>query len=527
MNDRHELIRSRMPIRLWALLLLLTLLLTACGGRDQTPTIHNVTLDPPIPLAGQSVSVVWDVSNADVVDLLPWVRDLPARQGAYTFAGGFSAPTTIMFVARNATASTQREMVVPIMTTTTPMAAVTTTPTPTSTGTVTVSPSPMPSSTPWPTSTAWPTLTFTPPPVDPIIQLWSVTPSQINAGEAVTLRWKVTQATGLTIEPFGRQPLEGQLIDQPTSNRAYNLIASNASRTVSQSILVTVATPRPQPPVIRGFTASPSTVVRGYTSSFRLSWETSGASSVWIDPGIGQVNVTGYRDLPIPANDTVYTLTARNSVGDVRAQAFVDVVDPTCTTLTPWSDLYPGPGATFGPPTLDLPQGAVLTPQYYNKMGSDGNWLYVTYVKTGAKGWTPVKSGYLSCTIDITKLPSTSVPFTVTKVTVSASPASYSGVCPVTVRSTASITVAGAGRVTFRWFRSDGTQEALQNLDFGGSGTKNVTYDWQINNIIGDYWTSLSFSAPTSFASNQANFSVTCLAPTIPPTVSPSPYPGP
>jgi hypothetical protein len=475
------------------------------------PTIHNVVLSPAIPLAGQPVTVSWDVSGANVVDLLPFVNSIPADQGSYTFEQGFQQATSMLFVARSVEASAQRELIVPILPTAT--APVTSSPTASPFPTLTATWTPGPTLTPVPTLTA----TWTPLPVDPIIQTWSVTPLQTTAGSTVTLRWKVTQATSVIIEPFGSQPFEGTLYDQPQSNRVYNLIASNSSRSVSQAISVVVATPPPPLPTIQQFSITPATAIRGYTQSIRIKWSTLNADNVWIDPSLGSVPTSGQRDIAVPAGDTQYTLTARNFTGEVRSQVWVKVVDPSCTTLTEWSDMNPGPGTAFGPAFRDLPKGAVLTPQKYNNMGSGGKWVYVTYIKTGEKGWTQDKPGYLSCNIDITSLPSAPIPFYITDVSLTPSPASYSGLCPVTVRTTAKITATGAGQAVFRWVRSDGVQSSQQSVSFSGPGTKSVTYDWQINDNKDSYWIAMSFSQPSTFTTYQTPFKVTCVQPTVMP----------
>ncbi len=490
------------------------ILLTACrAASSNAPTIHNVVLSPPIPLAGQPVTITWDVTGANVVDLLPFVNSIPADQKSYTFEQGFQQATSMLFIARSVEASAQREMVIPILPTATPAA----TGLPTATATLPGTPTPLPTWTPLPTFTPLPPPTWTPVPVDPIIQVWSVTPLQTTAGGTVTIQWRVTQATSVIIEPFGQQPLQGVLYDQPQSSRVYNLIASNSSRSVSQSIAVSVATPPPPLPTIQQFSITPATAIRGYTQSIRIKWSTINADNVWIDPTLGSEPTSGQRDIAVPSGDTLYTLTARNFTGEVRSQMWVKVVDPSCTTLTDWSDMNPGPGTAYGPAFRDLPKGAVLTPKNYNDMGSGGKWVYVTYIKTGEKGWTQDKPGYLSCNIDITSLPAATIPFNITDVSLTPSPSSYSGLCPVTVRTTAKITATGSGQAVFRWVRSDGVQSSQQSVSFSGPGTKSVTYDWQINDSKDNYWIALSFSQPSSFTTNQTPFKVTCVQPTVMP----------
>ena len=80
------------------------------------------------------------------------------------------------------------------------------------------------------------------------------------------------------------------------------------------------------PPVIIEFSNNPSTINSGGTST--LLWNVTGATSVSIDQGIGQVNVAGTRVVS-PAKSTVYTLSATNSAGTViRSSAIIIVSAP-------------------------------------------------------------------------------------------------------------------------------------------------------------------------------------------------------
>ena len=75
-------------------------------------------------------------------------------------------------------------------------------------------------------------------------------------------------------------------------------------------------------PVINSFTAEPETIARGDSSM--LDWETSNATSISIDQGIGTVNESGI-DFVYPEETTTYTLTAKNSTGSVSASCTVEV----------------------------------------------------------------------------------------------------------------------------------------------------------------------------------------------------------
>ena len=87
------------------------------------------------------------------------------------------------------------------------------------------------------------------------------------------------------------------------------------------------------PPVIVAFSNNPSTINAGGTST--LLWNVTGATSVSIDQGIGQVGVAGTR-LVSPAKSTVYTISATNSAGTViRSSAIILVSAPAPVPIPP------------------------------------------------------------------------------------------------------------------------------------------------------------------------------------------------
>jgi len=87
----------------------------------------------------------------------------------------------------------------------------------------------------------------------------------------------------------------------------------------------TAPPPPPAKPVIGSFTAEPSSIERGRSSTLR--WNVSGADSVAIDNGIGVVSASGTRAVS-PSSSTTYTLTARSGGGSITATARVAVTDP-------------------------------------------------------------------------------------------------------------------------------------------------------------------------------------------------------
>ena len=101
-------------------------------------------------------------------------------------------------------------------------------------------------------------------------------------------------------------------------------------------------------PIVKFFTAEPTTIERGQASS--LKWEVTGAETVSINQGLGVVGnsasggvISGNRSV-FPSSTTTYTLTATNSGGAVTEAVTVNV-----TTPPPPPPVTPAPPkASFG-----------------------------------------------------------------------------------------------------------------------------------------------------------------------------------
>ena len=78
----------------------------------------------------------------------------------------------------------------------------------------------------------------------------------------------------------------------------------------------------PAVPIINSFSAVPSTITAGESST--LSWSVTDASSVTIDNGVGSVALTGTTAVN-PTTTTTYILTATNTAGSVTATTTVTV----------------------------------------------------------------------------------------------------------------------------------------------------------------------------------------------------------
>ncbi len=91
--------------------------------------------------------------------------------------------------------------------------------------------------------------------------------------------------------------------------------------------------PAPAAPVVGQFTAEPSTIQRGQSSTLR--WEVTGnVTSVSINNGIGTVRSTGNQQVS-PTASTTYTLTATGPGGSITGSATVTVVAPPPPSTPP------------------------------------------------------------------------------------------------------------------------------------------------------------------------------------------------
>jgi len=140
----------------------------------------------------------------------------------------------------------------------------------------------------------------------------------------------------------------------------------------------------PAVPIINAFSASPSIIITGESST--LSWSVTDATSVTIDHGVGTVVLLG-STVVTPATTTTYILTATNVAGSVTAQAMVMVSSPLTVT-------YDGNGATAGTvpvnPTNSYQSGATVT-----VLGNTGNLIRICSGGTSYRfaGWNTQADG--------------------------------------------------------------------------------------------------------------------------------------
>lgn len=104
--------------------------------------------------------------------------------------------------------------------------------------------------------------------------------------------------------------------------------------------------------------------------------------------------------------------------------------------------------------------------------------------------------------------------FQVTKVTAEVEPEIFTGTCPKSATYTGKITTNGAGTVSYRWVRSDGTSETRM-LNFSAAGTQAVTSANVNYTHSATHWAKLEVLAPNAMTSDQAKFTLNCTSPAI------------
>ncbi len=152
----------------------------------------------------------------------------------------------------------------------------------------------------------------------PTIGAFEAEPTSIAPGGSSNLTWSVSGAASLSIAAnIGASPgvvTGSNVAVTPTASTTYTLTATNSSGgSVTRTVNVAVVSP---PAVINSFTATPSSIAVGASST--LEWSVSGAATLFVSADISANPgaVTGTSLSVTPTATTVYTLTATNATGD-------------------------------------------------------------------------------------------------------------------------------------------------------------------------------------------------------------------
>jgi hypothetical protein len=196
----------------------------------------------------------------------------------------------------------------------------------------------------------------------PKIHVFTAAPDSVEKGKQVMLRWEVSDASSVAIEPgIGVVELIGSKLVTVNAPTVFLLTATNrfgkAEKPCSVAVGTSGAAAVEKPPVPGGqklpglpdalppnppagapdqpsagpavgskptviFKATPTDIL--FEGSSELAWTVIEGASVSIDQGIGNVAQSGKKTVS-PAATTKYTLVAKNSKGEAKAEATVTV----------------------------------------------------------------------------------------------------------------------------------------------------------------------------------------------------------
>ena len=298
---------------------------------------------------------------------------------------------------------------------------------------------------------------------------------------------------------------------------------------------ITVQSPVGQPSVIGSFSSNPTAINPGGTST--LSWNVTGANSVSIDQGIGQVNAAGSL-LISPSASIVYTISATNAAGTVSRSSLTEV-NSVPLPVTPVSfaiisvvgNTSPSNFAGTCPKTFTF--NATVTTNgpgtvTYRWERNDGGYsdvqsinFYESGTKTATLQWelSESASGWHRIHV-LTPYDTASNPVyytlncggsLVTGIIVGVDQYPFTGPCPKTIHFWGTIAASGPGTVTYRWERSDNSMTAPETITFNAAGSQTVTNLWTRGEGAG--WQRLHVLAPNDVLSNRIDFEMTCWNP--------------
>ncbi|MEN8136016.1 MAG: pentapeptide repeat-containing protein [Thermodesulfobacteriota bacterium] len=185
---------------------------------------------------------------------------------------------------------------------------------------------------------------------EPTVQL-TTTPAIITAGEASVLSWTSTDADSVTITPkVGSVAATGTTIVSPFETTTFTITAVGPGGTSTATATATVTVNNPYPPPTVSFFIWPTTPIYVGQPAY-LIWNTTNASSLAIDNGIGTIYWPKQSRKTFPTQTTIYTMTAIGLGGTVTESVTIQV-----------NTGYPPPTVSFSavPDSIQPGESAVL-----------------------------------------------------------------------------------------------------------------------------------------------------------------------
>lgn len=176
----------------------------------------------------------------------------------------------------------------------------------------------------------------------PAIVVFEATPSSVEAGKSVTLRWVTQDATSIrllegddAVDLGGAAPEAGQIVLTPLATTSYTLEASSGGKSATQSVSVEVLEdpedpidPTPEPTIAR-FEASMTQVTKGAGTEVHLSWEVEGAETLSLEsePGGAVPLSSTATEVKVTVDETTrFVLSATNDEGTATKELVVEAL---------------------------------------------------------------------------------------------------------------------------------------------------------------------------------------------------------
>lgn len=168
----------------------------------------------------------------------------------------------------------------------------------------------------------------------------------LSAGESATLSWIVGDVEILSLDNGIGDVLpitadgSGTIEVMPTTTTTYVLSGEGPAGDATAEVTIAVNSP----PIIDSFTSTATELIKG--QSVTLTWATTNADSVTLEPGIGAVEAAGSQGVRVDA-DTTFTLTAMNATATVTSDIAITTKDGDPSLLAHWR-VGEAPGETSG-----------------------------------------------------------------------------------------------------------------------------------------------------------------------------------
>jgi len=146
-------------------------------------------------------------------------------------------------------------------------------------------------------------------------------------GDPITFQWSQVAGPGVALGGADTAQATFSAADGQVYGFRLTVSDDQGAKSLDRVSISTKETPKPR---VTAFTATPQGINRGESST--LNWQIDNADEVTIS-GIGSVNNQTGTQKVSPTETTVYTLTAKNSVGETTATVAVVVNTPEPTFL--------------------------------------------------------------------------------------------------------------------------------------------------------------------------------------------------